>query len=167
MIDNNFISPWLSWLIVLPGLFLLLFFKTKKAGNYILKNNFLTPAEVNFYKVLQTALADTDYIIFAKVKLGDLFRVSSPQKSFYSYWNRIRSKHVDFLICDKDIKPIAVIELDDQTHLTNEKTITSDKFKNELFLKNKFPLIRIKVQRSYNVEQIREEVLNKTHPFQA
>ena len=39
---------------------------------YRLRDDFLSPAELNFYRVLQTAVADWE-IVFTKVSLGDLF----------------------------------------------------------------------------------------------
>jgi hypothetical protein len=64
---------------------------------YKLRDDFLSPAELNFYRVLQTITADWA-IVFTKVGLGDLFY---PQTGDYgqniSYRNKIDRKHVDFL----------------------------------------------------------------------
>ncbi len=67
---------------------------------YQLREDFLSPAELNFYRVLQTAVADWA-TLFTKVNLADLFYASvrdSGQNQ--AYRNRINRKHLDFLLCD-------------------------------------------------------------------
>ena len=34
----------------------------------------------------------------------------------YSNFNKIKSKHIDFTVCNKKTEPILFIELDDKTH---------------------------------------------------
>jgi len=84
---------------------------------YNLRDDFLSPAELNFYRVLQTAVSDWA-IIFTKVSLGDLFFAQTGDRyQNQGYRNKIDRKHVDFLLCDpQTIKPILGIELDDKSH---------------------------------------------------
>jgi hypothetical protein len=84
---------------------------------YHLRDDFLSPAELNFYRVLQTAVSRWA-TIFVKVSLGDLFFAQTPRfGQNQAYRNKIDRKHVDFLLCDpQTVRPILGIELDDKSH---------------------------------------------------
>lgn len=78
---------------------------------YVVSQNFLSPAEHNFFSVLRTIVSD-QAAISVKVGLGDLFDVKSKDSSeFRIYRNKIDRKHVDFLLCDpKTLRPLVGIE---------------------------------------------------------
>lgn len=87
-----------------------LYLWSKRRPVYLLKDNLFSPAEFSFYKVLEIALQDTEYKILAKIRLGDLFNVNATGKYLYRYWNKISSKHIDFLICNEKTH-LVVIEI--------------------------------------------------------
>ncbi len=94
----------------------LLFEKDEKSSRieypYHLVDEFLSPAELNFFFNLKAVVGDSAHI-FSKVKLSDLFYTKTGDYGKNrSYLNRIDRKHVDFLLCDaKTLKPILGIEL--------------------------------------------------------
>ncbi len=69
-------------------------------------------------------------------------------------FNKIKSKSIDFVIATHNLKPILCIELDDYTH-NYKKRIERDVFINDLFNDINIKLLRIKVQRYYNLEEIK------------
>lgn len=122
-------------------------------NDFYLKHSILTDNEMKFYRVLEIALQNR-YLICPKVNLYDFVKHNNN-----SNFNRIRSKHCDFLICNSDLKPLCGIELDDNTHL-NQKASKNDNFKNELFKTIGLKLVRIKVSNSYNPLEIREKIIS-------
>ena len=75
----------------------------KEALPYTQRDDFLSPAELSFYKVLEQAVG-IKMKIFPKVALQDIFFVKTRDKSAYTrYHNKIARKHVDFLLCDPNI----------------------------------------------------------------
>ena len=84
---------------------------------YHLRDEFLSPAELNFYRVLVSVTADWA-ALFSKVNLGDLFYAKSGEHGQnQAYRNKIARKHVDFLLCDREsLRPLLAIELDDSSH---------------------------------------------------
>ncbi len=67
---------------------------------YLVRDDFLSPAEQNFYLVLKHVVADWA-LICPKVGLHDLFYVRSNDASKYrTLTNKIDRKHVDFLVCE-------------------------------------------------------------------
>ncbi|USP69808.1 DUF2726 domain-containing protein [Ruminococcus sp. FMB-CY1] len=98
-----------------------------------------TKNEFYFYKQLQKISEEKNLIPLAKVRLADFVEVTS-KSDYMKYFAKIRSKHIDFLLLDKEtLKIVVAIELDDNSH-SNEK----DEFKNKLFEQINIPLIRCK-----------------------
>ena len=82
-----------------------------------------TPAERSFLGILDQIVRN-QALIFGKVRVAD---VINPQKTLtQNNWqiafNKISSKHFDFLICDKnDLSIICAIELNDSSHLSKKR----------------------------------------------
>lgn len=140
----------------------LLFEKDEKASNidypYHLVDEFISPAEFNFFFNLKAVVGDAAHI-FSKVKLSDLFYAKTGDfGKNRSYTNRIDRKHVDFLLCDpKTLKPILGIELDDKSHQRADRQERDD-FVNHVFLAAKLPLIHISVQRGYSQKELKAKL---------
>lgn len=91
------------------------------------KRKLLTPAENSFFKVIKEYLPN--YMIMSKVRLEDIIYVKkgTPQEEFNSARGRIKSRHIDFVICDEQTNILLVIELNDKSHQTEDR-IERDKF---------------------------------------
>lgn len=120
---------------------------------YILTNN-----EYKFYKALKEYAEEKQLIICPKVGLKDLFEPKAAENKM-SLFGRIAQKHIDFLICDKELRPVYGIELDDKSHEREDRQ-KSDQFKNELFKSCGIPLYRITTKQEYTKADI-EEVTSK------
>jgi hypothetical protein len=114
---------------------------------YRLRQEFLSPAEAAFYRVLQEMVKDRLYVC-PKVSLQDLFFVTRPNENVH-YFNKIYRKVVDFLLVRRDtLKPTLAIELDYPKQTGHRK---SDTFINELFATANLPLVHVTVQQTYDV----------------
>jgi len=142
-------------------------FEARKKENNVIympykkKYYFLSKAENNFYKVLKTALKDTEHYISIKAKLTD-FIIVKKHPDRLKYFNKIRAKHVDFLICnnDKYFNPILAIELDDKSH-NDYKRIKRDNFVDDVYRSIDLPIIHIKASNSYNINDIKQKIDEK------
>ena len=139
--------------------------QAEKAGEvqypYHLRDDFLSPAELNFYRVLQTAVSNWA-IIFVKVSLGDLFFAQTGEfGQNQAYRNKIDRKHVDFLLCDtQTIHPILGIELDDKSHQRADRQ-KRDQFVDQVFAAAQLPLVHIPVKHGYPVEKLTQYLQQK------
>ena len=115
---------------------------------YSLRDDFLSPAEFSFYRVLLTVVR-TQLTVCPKVNLADVFFVSQSSER-QSYHNRIDRKHVDFLLCDpKSMRPRCGVELDDASHGKTSRQ-ERDRFVDEVFQAAGLPLLRVTAQSAYN-----------------
>jgi hypothetical protein len=122
---------------------------------YHIRDNFLSPAELYFYQVLQTAVSDWA-IVLVKVNLGDLFYASTGDYGQnMAYRNRIARKHVDFLLCDPEtVRPLLAIELDDSSHNRSDRK-QRDRFVDGVFAAARLPLVHVPVSHSYPTKKLR------------
>ncbi|MCB9922572.1 MAG: DUF2726 domain-containing protein [Planctomycetaceae bacterium] len=98
---------------------------------YRLRDDFLSPAEHSFYRVLVSAVANKA-VVCPKVNLNDVFFVARPNEN-QSYRNKIDRKHVDFLLCHPTtMKPLAGVELDDSSHQRKDRR-ERDEFVDQVF----------------------------------
>ncbi len=130
------------------------------ADAFALEPSLVTENEFRFYTQLQVVVGKR-FTIFAKVRLADIFSVNPINPSLdQAHFNRISSRHVDFLICENEtLRPRFAIELDDRSH-RQSKRIQRDGFVNELFSGLGLPLIRIPAAMKYQPEAIRDRVLS-------
>jgi len=125
---------------------------------YRLRDDFLSRAELSFYKVLLQITGDS-YTVCPKVSLSDIFFVKGPEKT--GYFNKISRKHVDFLLCEKEtMKPVMGIELDDSSH-QRKKRQERDVTVNHIFEAAGFPLARVRNVQSYNLEDLKHYLFNE------
>ncbi len=126
---------------------------------YRLADHFLSQAELSFFRVLRQAVGDNG-IVFAKVRIADVLATtrglsnSGRQIAF----NKIQSKHFDFVICSNDtVKPIVAVELDDSSH-SRKARINRDEFVNRAARAAALPLLRIEAKNAYSIAQLKERL---------
>jgi len=123
---------------------------------YRLRDDFLSPAELSFYRVLRLAVKD-QAVILAKVNLADIFFVSRPNEN-QAYRNKIDRKHVDFLLLHSEtMKPLIGLELDDFSHKRVDR-VERDQFVDQVFHAAGLPLIRIPARSGYDPNALAAEL---------
>ena len=128
-----------------------------EVGKYKLKSGLFTSAERSFLGVLDQAVSE-GYRVFAKVRVADLVEVQggSSRSEWGRAFGKIQAKHFDFVVCRKsDLSVFCVLELDDASH-SRKKRQRRDAFIDELCTSVGLRLVRIKAQRAYKLEDIRQ-----------
>jgi len=75
----------------------------------------LTQNEMRNYRTLWEAAMRRGYSVNVKTRLADIIKPRNDSK-YMSHFGKIKSKHVDFVILDRDMKIKAIVELDDNSH---------------------------------------------------
>lgn len=145
-------------LLLLAGIILTLMKNNQKTGAWknlpVKPKPLLSNAELNFYHVMQLITAENK-VINCKCRLEDLVSIDNcPERE--SFRNRIKSRHIDFVVFDPDNGHIEyAIELDDRSH-KSEKAREADLLKDRIFEKINIPLIRIPAKRTYEPKEIKK-----------
>ena len=136
--------------------------KSAETFPYLLRDDFLSPAEASFYRALVPAAGDR-FTVFVKVNLADVLFVTRPNENIAAR-NRIDRKHVDFLFCDaQTLKPVLGIELDDSSHGREDRQ-KRDAFVEAAFAAAGLPLLRVPVQRGYDPQELAERIADAILP---
>lgn len=121
---------------------------------YSKKKYFFSAAERSFYEILRR-LAPAEHTVFAKVRLADLVYVSKGTTSWQSHFNRINRKHLDFVLCNRDLAPVVAIELDDASH-DEEDRQSRDELVDQVLSAAALPILHVRAKRAYNPGEIRQ-----------
>jgi len=130
-----------------------------KSNIYVSRKALLTKTEILFFRVLQEAFGE-DYLIFSMVRLADIAQAKRglSRKASYSAFNRIKSKHLDFVLCNKkDLSIVCAIELNDKSHNRPDR-IKRDEFVASVFESIDIPLLFIPVQDTYPVADLKKKL---------
>lgn len=91
----------------------------------------LTRNEWHEYKKLKQYAAAKNLQVCPKVRVLDLIEPRKGRKDYTTLINKVKSKHVDFVICDQDLRIKAILELDDNSHDTTSRK-ERDEFLNSI-----------------------------------
>ncbi len=122
---------------------------------YRQKKFFFTKSEQEFFKILNSHINAHRYTIFTKVRLADFVKVLPELRGERTWFNKIKSKHVDFLIWDLvESKIVLAIELDGKSH-NGSATTKNDIFKDKMYETIGLRMERVRVGNSFEEESKR------------
>ena len=117
-------------------------------------------AERSFLGVLYQAVED-NALVFGKVRVADVIIPlrGMAHKQWRIALNKTRCKHFDFILCDKnDLSILCAIELNDKSHETKLRK-ERDEFLIAACDSAGLPLIQVPAQSAYNVDEIRQSLI--------
>ncbi|MBU2610436.1 MAG: DUF2726 domain-containing protein [Chloroflexi bacterium] len=123
-------SIFLLLIVVVAVMVVLIYLKTKSQGDagdevwpFYARKPLSQPEQILYFRLIQ---ALPEYIILAQVQLSRLLGVKKGNN--YQAWsNRINRMSADFVVCNKDSSIVAVIELDDAKHQTEDRRVADAK----------------------------------------
>ena len=134
----------------------------KKQSLFYLKNDVMNKSERIFFDILKRELDDA-YSIFPKMRIEDFVgvkKIGAPKNELFGLRGKIKSRHVDFLLCNKLMKPVMAIEIDGSSH-RSKKAIKRDSFINTLYKDVELPIKHVRVGSKFidEVENIKQRLL--------
>ncbi|XOF35195.1 MAG: DUF2726 domain-containing protein [Candidatus Electrothrix sp. YB6] len=131
----------------------------KKKLPYARKDYLFSRAERSFFGVLQQAVG-SELLIFAKIRLADLLYIKKGTENRQSFFNRIQSKHIDFVLCEPGpIRPVLAIELDDSSHDRKSRQ-ARDAFVDDALAAAGLPILRVRARASYSPDKLAGSIKN-------
>ncbi len=83
-------------------------------GMYQMRYRLMNNSESSFFHLLQKHLPD-EFHVFPKMRIADIIKTRNG-KGYYKQRNKILPKHVDFVVCNENLKPVCAIEVDGKSH---------------------------------------------------
>ena len=124
--------PWIGLAVIAAAIIIWIYIRLHEKLPYILNETILTERERAFYRILKPVADKLELQICPKVRVADIVSIKKGTKDWQKWFNKIKSKHVDFLLCDYDMNIVLLIELDDRSHET-ERAQRNDRLKNAIF----------------------------------
>ena len=151
---------WILAIVLLAVVIFALTLKKEPIGlDYKLSGPLFSPAERSFFGVLQQAVSD-EYMVMGKVRVADILLPAKGlnKSQWQTAFNKISSKHFDFILCDhEELKVLAAIELDDKSH-NSKKARNRDALLNSACESAGFPLIRFPAKKGYQIADIKTQI---------
>lgn len=148
--------PWIGLAVIAALILIWIYIRLHEKLPYIMNETILTERERAFYHILKPVADRLELQICPKVRVADIVSIKKGTKDWQKWFNKIKSKHVDFLLCDYDMNIVLLIELDDRSHET-ERAQKNDRLKNAIFGDR---LVRIRSLKE-NVEAVITAALKK------
>ena len=123
---------WLCLGVIVLAILIWILIRLHEKLPYELNQTILTERERAFYRILKPIADKLELQICPKVRVADIVSIKKGTKDWQKWFNKIRSKHVDFLLCDYDMNIVLAVELDDSSHET-ERAQKNDALKNAIF----------------------------------
>jgi len=99
-----------------------------------------------------------EHIIFSQVSLSRILGVKKGYNN-YSWNNRISRMSADFVICEKDFSVLAVIELDDKSHLIPSR-IKADRKKDKAITDAGLKIVRWQIKKMPDEAEMKSLLVN-------
>lgn len=123
---------WLGLAVLAVAVLIWILIRLHEKLPYEMNETILTERERSFYRILRPIADKLELQICPKVRVADIVSIKKGTRDWQKWFNKIRSKHVDFLLCDYDMNIVLIIELDDRSHET-ERAKKNDALKNAIF----------------------------------
>lgn len=102
---------------------------------------------------MQSAASELGYTVFSKVRLLDLLEPISG-KNYRSYFYKVQAKHVDFVLLDEKLVARCIVELDDNSHDTDDRK-ARDAFVDEVVTSVGYQIIHTRAITDETITQIK------------
>lgn len=121
----------------------------------------LTPTEAAFFPVIYDIANDCGLFLFCKVRLADVAKTAPAENynTYMKYFGKVKSKHLDFVLCNSEFIPIVAVELDDASH-ENKPNRENDMLKDAVLESIDLPLIRVPVASRYDRRRLERSIMS-------
>lgn len=123
---------------------------------YVLNDSVFSNKESKFYKSLKPIIEKLDLTAFTKMRIADLVSIPKDNPQYMKWFNYIKSKHIDFIIC-RENKPVLLIEVDDSTHDRDSRK-KRDELVDKIFNQLNFPILHIRL---WNDDELESQIKKK------
>jgi hypothetical protein len=122
-------------------------YKKSKEADYFVKQRLLTQTELEYYEIIRS-LISSQFVILPQVNLASVI-----DKKGGSNFRSELFRNIDFGVFDGDLRPIFLIEINDNTHFRRDRK-ERDKKVNKICKKAGMPLVTFWVKDGIDVNDM-------------
>lgn len=118
---------------------------------YSRRHDFFSAAERSFYEMLRSVTPE--HTVFAKVRLADLVYVNGSVSRQSQHLGYIDRKHIDFVVCDKNLVPVVAVEINDAPQALGDRRARAE-YVEKVLAAASLPVVYVQVRRGYVMDEI-------------
>lgn len=127
---------------------------------YKLTQRIFSPKEGYFYRDVRPIADKLGLLVFTKMRLADLLEVPKGQQDYMKWFNRIKAKHIDFILVDRDYHIRLLVEVDDPTHNRPDRQARDEEV-DEIFRQQGMEVLHLRVWgKQYGAEDLETIITN-------
>ena len=111
---------------------------------YKLNQRIFSPKEGYFYRDVRPIAEKLGLIVFTKMRLADLLEVPKNHPDYMKWFNRIKAKHIDFILVDSSYHIKLLVEVDDPSHNRPDRQ-ARDQEVDEIFRQQGLEVLHLRV----------------------
>lgn len=132
----------------------------KVAYPYKLVKRIFTPKEGYFYRDVRPIADKLGLLVFTKMRLADLLEVPKGQQDYMKWFNRIKAKHIDFILVDRDYHIRLLVEVDDPSHNRPDRQARDEEV-DEIFRQQGMEVLHLRAWgKQYGAEDLETIITN-------
>lgn len=127
---------------------------------YKLNNPIFSPKEGYFYRDVRPIADKLGLLVFTKMRLADLLEVPKTQPDYMKWFNRIKAKHIDFILVDRDYHIRLLVEVDDPSHNRPDRQARDEEV-DEIFRQQGMEVLHLRAWgKQYGAEDLETIITN-------
>lgn len=128
---------------------------------YKLKQRVFSDKEGYFFRDVRPIADKLGLIVFTKMRIADLLEVPKNHPEFTKWFNRIKAKHIDFILVDQDYHIKMLVEVDDPSHNRPDRQARDEQV-DEMFRQQGLEVLHLRAWgRQYGADDL-ETIINNT-----
>lgn len=127
---------------------------------YKLVQRVFSPKEGYFYRDVRPIADKLGLLVFTKMRLADLLEVPKGQQDYMKWFNRIKAKHIDFILVDRDYHIRLLVEVDDPSHNRSDRQARDEEV-DEIFRQQGMEVLHLRAWgKQYGAEDLETIITN-------
>lgn len=127
---------------------------------YKLKQRVFSQKEGYFYRDVRPIADKLGLLVFTKMRLADLLEVPKTQPDYMKWFNRIKAKHIDFILVDRDYHIRLLVEVDDPSHNRPDRQARDEEV-DEIFRQQGLEVLHLRAWgKQYGAEDLETIITN-------
>lgn len=132
----------------------------KIAYPYKLTQRIFSEKEGYFYRDVRPIADKLGLIVFTKMRVADLLYIPKGTENEKAWFNRIKAKHIDFILVDRDYHIRLLVEVDDPTHNRPDRQARDEEV-NEMFRQQGLEVLHLRAWgRYYGADELETIIIN-------
>lgn len=121
---------------------------------YKLTKSIFSDKEKYFYRDVRPIADKLGLLVFTKMRIADLLYIPEGTQDYQRWLNKIKAKHIDFILTDTEYRIKLLVEIDDPTHNRTDRKARDEEV-DEMFRQQGMQILHLRAWgKNYGAEEL-------------